>query len=163
MKKLTSLLLALAMALTLAPVSILAADLENSVVTEVAASDVIADVEVEAEAEVAAEAVTETAPAKGTPVASVAEGEYDAAQNVALSTDVEGAEIYYTTDGSEPTVNSQKYTKEIRISKTTTLKSIAVKDGETVGEVMRAVYTVNAGYFKLLIGLVADMMARNKA
>lgn len=81
--------------------------------------------------------------AAGTPVASVEEGTYTTAKKVELSSAAEGAVIYYTTNGSEPTVKSTKYTKAITISKTTTLKAIAVKDGEIVGDVMNVVYTMN--------------------
>lgn len=51
-----------------------------------------------------------------------------------------GAEIYYTLDGNDPTIDSEKYTKPIQISKTTTLKAIAVKYGQT-SEVAEAIYT----------------------
>lgn len=51
-----------------------------------------------------------------------------------------GAVIYYTLDGNDPTIDSEKYTKPIQISKTTTLKAIAVKYGQT-SEVAEAIYT----------------------
>lgn len=37
-----------------------------------------------------------------------------------------GAVIYYTTDGSAPTLTSQRYTGPVSLSKTTTLKAMAV-------------------------------------
>ena len=51
-----------------------------------------------------------------------------------------GAEIYYTLDGNDPTSDSEKYTEPIQISKTATLKAIAVKHGQS-SEVAEAVYT----------------------
>lgn len=64
-----------------------------------------------------------------TPVVSVKAGEYASAQKVALTTATKDAEIYYTTDGSTPTAKSTKYTKEITVSQTSTLKAVAVKNG----------------------------------
>ncbi len=146
MKKFTSMFLALAMFLTFAPMTVFAADTEVSVVeTE--------ETVVNTEMEEAEPVVT------GTPVASLKEGTYDESQKVALSSAVPGAEIYYTTDGSEPTVESKKYTGEFRIFRTTTLKAIAVKDGEILGDVMSVSYTLNTGYLKLLLCLIASMMS----
>ena len=76
------------------------------------------------------------------PVASLEAGSYTGTKSVTLKTETEGAEIYYTTDGSAPTVKSTKYTKAISISKTTTLKAIAVKKGALVSDVMSVEYTI---------------------
>ncbi len=46
-----------------------------------------------------------------------------------LSTETEGASIYYTTDGTIPTSSSTLYTGPIKISKITYMRAIAVKDG----------------------------------
>lgn len=50
---------------------------------------------------------------------------------VALATKTTGADIYYTTDGSDPTSSSTKYSTAIAITGTQTIKAIAVKAGMT--------------------------------
>lgn len=56
-------------------------------------------------------------------------GTYSEEIIVELSTPVNGAQIYYTTDGKNPTTNSKKYDKALTFKKTTTLKVIVVKQG----------------------------------
>ena len=75
------------------------------------------------------------------PTFSVAEGTYASALSVELSCVTEGATIYYTTDGTEPTAASTAYTGAISISETTTLKAIAIK-GEDDSSVASATYTI---------------------
>lgn len=43
----------------------------------------------------------------------------------------DGASIYYTTDGTDPTAESTAYTEALTLSATTTVKAIAVKDGKS--------------------------------
>ncbi len=76
------------------------------------------------------------------PTASLKAGNYTGTKSVKLETTTEGAEIYYTTDGSTPTVKSTKYTKAISISKSCTLKAITVKDGVLVSDVLSVDYTI---------------------
>ena len=76
-----------------------------------------------------------------TPTFSVAEGEYDVAQNVTISCTTEGTTIHYTTDGSMPTSSSTAYSSAIPITTTTTLKAIAIKDG-VESDVASATYTM---------------------
>ena len=64
-----------------------------------------------------------------TPVFSVEEGLYTEAQSVEITCETEGASIYYTIDGEDPTSNSTAYTSAITISETTTLKAIAILNG----------------------------------
>jgi hypothetical protein len=46
---------------------------------------------------------------------------------VTISCETVGATIYYTTDGSNPTLNSAVYTEPITLSATTTVKAISAK------------------------------------
>ncbi len=70
------------------------------------------------------------------PTFSVSAGTYNAVQNVTLSTETDGATIYYTTDGTEPSASSSTYSSSITVDATKTIKAIAVKDGvsSTVAE-----------------------------
>ena len=43
----------------------------------------------------------------------------------------DGAEIHYTTDGSAPTAESSLYSEAFTLSATTTVKAIAIKDGQS--------------------------------
>jgi hypothetical protein len=67
-------------------------------------------------------------------------GIYTSTQNVTISSET-GATIYYTTDGSQPTTSSTLYNGAISIESTTTLKAIAVVNGES-SNVVSATYTI---------------------
>ncbi|MDE5742812.1 MAG: chitobiase/beta-hexosaminidase C-terminal domain-containing protein, partial [Bacteroidales bacterium] len=63
-------------------------------------------------------------------------------QNSELTlTAADGAEILYTTDGTEPTATSTKYTAPIKLERKTTVKAIAVS-GEETSLVAEAEYRV---------------------
>lgn len=74
------------------------------------------------------------------PTFSPAAGTYYEAQSVTLSAE-DGASIYYTTDGEEPTTSSTLYSEAIEVAQTTTIKAIAVKDGVS-SAVASATYTI---------------------
>ena len=59
-----------------------------------------------------------------------------------LTTPTEGATIYYTTDGTEPTKSSKVYSKPITIQDKMTVKAFAVKDGLKDSPVASYDYTV---------------------
>lgn len=81
------------------------------------------------------------------PVALLAEGSYTGERKVELTTRTEGAEIYYTTDGSYPDMyynyrNTRRYSEPVIISKTCTLKAVTVKRGALVSDVTSVKYTI---------------------
>ena len=80
-----------------------------------------------------------------TPAFSVASGEIDSGTEVTITCGTEGAKIYYTTDGTEPTASSTEYTAAIRVTEAVTLKAIAVKDGMNNSAVASVSYTISSG------------------
>lgn len=76
------------------------------------------------------------------PVLSVPKGDFWNTITVFVSTNTKDANIYYTTNGTEPTTSSTKYTSAgIKIDSDTTLKVIATKYGLEDSEVISATYT----------------------
>ena len=91
----------------------------------------------------------------GAPTANPIAGAYIENQSVALASSTVGATIYYTTDGSEPTILSgvpsgttKEYTAPITVtgtegqSSTTTIKAIAVQNGMQDSSVETFTYTI---------------------
>ena len=77
------------------------------------------------------------------PVFSPVPGIYNVDIAVTISCATDGATIYYTTDGTDPTATTgTEYTGEMVVSESTTFKAIAVKDGNT-SSVVTAAYTIN--------------------
>lgn len=73
------------------------------------------------------------------PTASPSGGTLTVATRVSLSSSAEN--IYYTTDGTEPTKSSALYSEPILINRTTILKAIAISEDGEVSEVSTFVYT----------------------
>lgn len=84
----------------------------------------------------------------GTPAFAPAAGTYTENQSVELSSSTEGAAIYYTTDGTTPTADSDVYSGPISVTGTagqsipTTIKAIAVKNGMQDSSVADAAYVI---------------------
>ena len=87
-----------------------------------------------------------------TPEFSVASGAVNSGTTVTITCSTEGAKIYYTTDGSEPTASSTEYTGAISVTPPMTLKAIAVKDGMNDSAVASASYTIKPDYSKCAVG-----------
>lgn len=78
------------------------------------------------------------------PAFSQSAGFYTETVNVELSSNTEGAEIYYTLDGSTPSkTNGTKYTAPFALNETTTVKAIALKEGLLDSAVVTVAYEIN--------------------
>lgn len=75
-----------------------------------------------------------------TPTFSPAAGSYFSQQSVTISCSTAGATIYYTTDGSTPTSSSSVYSSPVQVSGSTTIKAVAIKNGESSAVATAAYY-----------------------
>ena len=77
------------------------------------------------------------------PVISPDAGEVEAGNTISISCETEGASIYYTLNGAEPTVaNGTRYIAPFALENSCTVKAIAVKEGWNNSAVSSATYTV---------------------
>ncbi|MGC2477984.1 MAG: chitobiase/beta-hexosaminidase C-terminal domain-containing protein, partial [Candidatus Sulfotelmatobacter sp.] len=83
-------------------------------------------------------------PPAGAPSFSPMSGIYNSPQIVTLSDGTPGVSIYYTTDGSIPTINSPLYAGAISVATTTTIRAIAAGNGYPPSSVATATYTIQA-------------------
>jgi hypothetical protein len=77
------------------------------------------------------------------PALSVQTGTFTTVQTVSITDGMQGATIYYTTDGSTPTTASNVYSNPITVSTTVTLQAIAVVTGYSTSAITSATYTIN--------------------
>ena len=66
---------------------------------------------------------------------------FSGTQSVTIACDTAGAKIYYTTDGTEPTVSGIEYKTALTLTSTTTLKAIAVKADMNDSAIATATFT----------------------
>ena len=78
-------------------------------------------------------------------------GNYEGSTTVTISSDTNGAIIYYTTDGTTPALNGDgtlkngiEYTEPFAITRTTTVKALAYKEGYYPSEVVTKKFTNTA-------------------
>lgn len=81
-------------------------------------------------------------PTCATPTFNPEAGEVKSGTKVSINCSTTGATIYYTTNGTTPTVNSNVYSNPIEITEETTIKAYAVKANHEDSEVATAVYTI---------------------
>lgn len=68
-------------------------------------------------------------------------GEFERELVVTLKPDARGGEVYYTLDGSVPTINSSRYEHPIKLKQSARVRVRTFKDGQPVGFEMDAEFT----------------------
>jgi hypothetical protein len=91
---------------------------------------------------IGAEDQSGSTPTAVTPTFSPGAGTYTSAQTVTISSTTPSAQIYYTTDGTTPTISSQLYSGPISVSASETIRAITVASGLTTSTVGSAIYTI---------------------
>lgn len=77
-----------------------------------------------------------------TPVISPNAGAVNKGTEVSITCETAGAEIHYTTDGSNPTASSPVYSAAFTINTATTVKAIGIKSGMDNSSIASAVYSI---------------------
>ena len=89
------------------------------------------------------------------PVFSPSGGTFTDRVEVTVTTATEGASIYYTTNGAEPSTSSSLYTAPIVLTQTSTLKAIAVKSGMSTSYQTSADFTIKQSSVTPVDGAIA--------
>jgi len=92
------------------------------------------------------------------PVASPQGGSYsEGYKRITLTTATPDALIYYTDNGTAPTLESNRYNEPIDLYGSKTIKAVAVKGGK-ISQVMTATYTLNSGREANMQGMVKGIV-----
>ncbi|PTM07786.1 MAG: hypothetical protein DA443_09470, partial [Bacteroidetes bacterium] len=83
-------------------------------------------------------------PIAETPVFSPNGGTFQGSVDVTITSATEGATIYYTTDGSDPSTSSTEYTGPVTLSASATMKAIAGGVGFRSSEIAEANFTIQS-------------------
>ena len=83
-------------------------------------------------------------------------GRYAGPVTMQLYTPVPGSLLYYTLDGSDPTVDGQEYTLPLAVTETTVLRAVALDAGVPVSAVTTATYLVEESTSLPVLSLVTD-------
>lgn len=78
------------------------------------------------------------------PVARPTAGEVYATDHIWLESETEGAKVYYTLDGTDPSESSIEFTEAFTISEAKTVKAIAITEGYENSDIVSFDYTIKA-------------------
>jgi len=77
------------------------------------------------------------------PVANVSSGFVSSGTEIKLVSDIEGANIYYTVDGTVPDRDSEKFVDGIVINENVKIKAIVIAEGYAESEICEFEYTID--------------------
>ena len=83
-------------------------------------------------------------------------GRFAGPVTVQLQAPVGRATVYYTLDGTDPTVGGQAYTAPVAVTETTVLRAVALDERVPVSAVTTATYLVGEGIGLPVVSLVTD-------
>ncbi len=90
------------------------------------------------------------------PVANLDGGFYNNSITLTLSSATPGADIYYTTDGSDPTDNSEEYNGPIDIDDITVVRAIATAAGLEDSPMMTHTYLIDVDHDFVVVTMSTD-------
>lgn len=79
-----------------------------------------------------------------TPTFTPSPGTFDSPQDITINTTTADAQIYYTTNGSDPAESDSLYTSPVRISSSIQLKARATRENWTSSMVASGIYTIRS-------------------
>ena len=82
-------------------------------------------------------------------------GVYTSDSGFTVSLEAAG-EIYYTTDGSVPTLKSTRYTGPVQVNETMVLRAVCLEEGKLAGDVYTATFVVGETHSLPVVSLVTD-------
>ncbi len=91
-----------------------------------------------------------------TPTFSHASGIYNSAFNLNLTHPISGVQIYYTLDGSHPTINSNLYTNPIFIDSNRVVRAIAYLSGRPQSKIGTRSYFISPSGNLPILSIVTD-------
>jgi len=97
----------------------------------------------------------DSTPTAAPPTFNPSSGILNGSQSVSISDSTPGAEIFYTTDGSTPTVASKRYTDPVTVASSETIRAIASATGYLQSAAASATYSSTANAANPVLSLAS--------
>lgn len=83
------------------------------------------------------------------------DGVFNGVDSVSVSLSA-GGTIYYTTDGSVPTKESERYEGPLSLRSTTVIRAVSIEEGKLPSEILDLSFIINEGHTLPVVSLVAE-------